>query len=398
MLLTSEFPFGKGETFLENEISFLADEFDMIKIVATDLVHKSERRKVPDNVEVQTLSQLNRLDKLKAVGGAFSSILLNERKYWKQEHGASFKFAQLKTALVSLFNAKRIANHLRNEEIKNTVFYSYWCNDAAVAIALLKSRNPKAKSVSRVHGWDLYFEASSIGYLPFRRLISDNLTYLMPISNIGKRYIESRWKVSDENILLQRLGVKGPNNNPLQRENILVSCSNIIPLKRVELIAESVEESEAGFEWHHFGTGPLFERINSYLNNSNLRRIATLHGHVSNQLLHEWYVKRKPKLFINLSSTEGIPVSIMEAMSHGVPVIATEVGGTSEIVDNSNGKLLPENPKPEQVAKQINYFFNLTKDQYLRYSEAAYNTWRGHYNAEINYKAFSHQLIELIIE
>ena len=44
---------------------------------------------------------------------------------------------------------------------------------------------------------------------------------------------------------------------------------------------------------------------------------------------------------MNVSESEGIPVSIMEASSFGIPVIATNVGGVGEIVENGyNGLLL----------------------------------------------------------
>ncbi|MFR4320263.1 MAG: glycosyltransferase [Blautia massiliensis (ex Durand et al. 2017)] len=44
---------------------------------------------------------------------------------------------------------------------------------------------------------------------------------------------------------------------------------------------------------------------------------------------------------MNVSSSEGIPVSIMEATSFGIPGIATDAGGTKEIIrDKENGVLL----------------------------------------------------------
>jgi len=41
-----------------------------------------------------------------------------------------------------------------------------------------------------------------------------------------------------------------------------------------------------------------------------------------------YYASNPVDVFINTSSSEGLPVSIMEAMSFGIPVIATNVGGT----------------------------------------------------------------------
>ena len=52
-------------------------------------------------------------------------------------------------------------------------------------------------------------------------------------------------------------------------------------------------------------------------------------GRMKNKDIYSLYEKEKPDLFINLSSSEGIPVSIMEAMSFGIPVISTDVGGTT---------------------------------------------------------------------
>jgi glycosyltransferase involved in cell wall biosynthesis len=58
--------------------------------------------------------------------------------------------------------------------------------------------------------------------------------------------------------------------------------------------------------------------------------------------------------FINTSRTEGgAPVSIVEAISHGIPVIATAAGGNVDIVSGRNGILLAEHPAVEQIAGAI---------------------------------------------
>lgn len=45
--------------------------------------------------------------------------------------------------------------------------------------------------------------------------------------------------------------------------------------------------------------------------------------------------------FVLASSNEGLPVALMEAVALGLPVVATEVGGVPEIVDATNGVLVP---------------------------------------------------------
>jgi len=52
-------------------------------------------------------------------------------------------------------------------------------------------------------------------------------------------------------------------------------------------------------------------------------------------------------VFINISSTEGVSQTILEAMASGLPVIATAVGGTMDVVDRE--WLVPANPESEMI-------------------------------------------------
>jgi colanic acid/amylovoran biosynthesis glycosyltransferase len=63
-------------------------------------------------------------------------------------------------------------------------------------------------------------------------------------------------------------------------------------------------------------------------------------GNVENSKILDFYSENYVDLFINFSEFEGVPVSIMEAQSAGIPVLATKVGGTSEIVSSDNGFLV----------------------------------------------------------
>ena len=64
----------------------------------------------------------------------------------------------------------------------------------------------------------------------------------------------------------------------------------------------------------------------------NLNVILT--GYISNSDVKQLYMMNDFDLFVNMSLSEGIPVSIMEAISFGIPIIATNVGGNAEIVND----------------------------------------------------------------
>ena len=100
-------------------------------------------------------------------------------------------------------------------------------------------------------------------------------------------------------------------------------------------------------------------------------------------------------LLLNVSASEGVPVSIMEAMSFGIPVIATAVGGTPEIVNNNNGYLLNENPSPDEIASKLLEYHYLPEEEKNNKRKAAYEMWKNNYNAEKNYLEFVKSILSL---
>lgn len=56
-------------------------------------------------------------------------------------------------------------------------------------------------------------------------------------------------------------------------------------------------------------------------------------------------------LYVNTSRHEGIPMSVLEAMACGLPVVAPRVGGLSEIVEHGRQGFLIEGSSPEKFAE-----------------------------------------------
>lgn len=69
---------------------------------------------------------------------------------------------------------------------------------------------------------------------------------------------------------------------------------------------------------------------------------------------------KKSQVFILPSYNEGLPMAILEAMSYGIPVIATNVGSISEVVmDNKTGFLA----EPGDIEKIANYIIDITNSK-----------------------------------
>ena len=103
-------------------------------------------------------------------------------------------------------------------------------------------------------------------------------------------------------------------------------------------------------------------------------------GNTANRDIQRFYSENYISAFISLSSTEGVPVSFTEALSYGIPIFATDVGGNGELVNDSNGYLtMFNNDNTEGYLKDLKALLNSELDK-----ENIANGWRKKFNIETN--------------
>jgi len=277
----------------------------------------------------------------------------------------------------------------------HVVFYSYWLNSGAHAIGMLDYSD--SIKIARAHGSDLYEEKTDHGYLPMLRFVSENLNSIFFISEHGRNYFAEKTGSGKAELNLSRLGTTKPHFELFQPDSesdfIIVSCSNLIPLKRVHLIIESLSliKADKRIRWIHFGTGPLREELGNlasrYLG-SHKQIIFEFRGYVPNKDILDFYNYNHVSLFINTSYTEGLPVSIMEVQSFGIPVIATDTGGVGEIVHAGTGFLLPVDFKPDDLAQKISIVMNMLPLEMESLRSNIILNWHRNFNAASNLPEF----------
>jgi glycosyltransferase involved in cell wall biosynthesis len=99
------------------------------------------------------------------------------------------------------------------------------------------------------------------------------------------------------------------------------------------------------------GKGPDFEEVKNRIAQLGIQRNFRLTGFVSDEELPRYY--NVADLFaLPSKSGEGLPLVALEAMACGLPVIATNVGGTSEVMSEDYGKLVPPN-SPESLGEAL---------------------------------------------
>ena len=399
ILFTNSYPTGSGETFLENEITFLSKGFKTITIYPL-YIDKSGEREIPSNVTIgDPLLPFNPSKRVSLlINGLFncSPLLFAikdyfNRKAWQSAKKSWIFFSYLLTIRAILKNRK-VKREILSAEKENTTLYFYWGDKSALLIPFLKRKNPNLpRCLVRFHGSDIYEEAKS--FLPFRELLLPTIDIACPISQNGADYLRERYpEYLPKEIKVSRLGsTPHPYIPKIGRESFhIVSCSNVIELKRIELIAKSIEavSSHKKIKWTHIGDGPLLDNIKKLTANFSKDIEISFLGRIESREVLKFYKESNIDLFIQLSRSEGIPVSIMEAISFGIPVIATNVGGVNEIVSNSIGRLLPANPTVSEVKKELEYFISISNSGIFRFKENARNEWSKRWNMEKNYSDF----------
>ncbi len=95
------------------------------------------------------------------------------------------------------------------------------------------------------------------------------------------------------------------------------------------------------------GGGPRKKEIEKKILQLGLQDKVTLHGDLHRERVFKMLAESD--IFVLTTNYEGFPRSILEAMSMGLPVIATDVGGVKEAVSPECGILIPRADKAELV-------------------------------------------------
>jgi glycosyltransferase involved in cell wall biosynthesis len=394
IIFTNTYPYGTGEAFFATELPFLL----MFKrpITLVPLYGSGRARTIPrfPHTSVTVAPPLLPFDPKDRVRLLFRGLFsfaplffaVSEffgRQVWRSrtriwQFGVSFLLIR-----AILGRNRRFFNQAPIGTGEATLYF-YWGDKTALILPFLRKRG---KSVVRFHGSDLYEEVK--GFLPFRDRLFPAIDLACPISQHGADYLQQRYGALAPPVAVSRLGSVDCGLGLVPEEGgvfHLVSCANIIPLKRLHLIAKAVallrgriQDTGRVVKWTHIGDGPLQSQIEGY---------ADFCGPMPHDKVMAFYKETPVDLFVSASSSEGIPVSMMEAMSFGIPVLGTRVGGVAELVSNGWGRLLPPHPTAEEIVQELLWFIRLPLDQRLAMRQKARDVWETGWSAEVNFTRF----------
>ena len=396
VIFTAHYPYTNGESFLEDEMKYAAHLFEEIVIVTLEKSPTSSCYFTPKQARViECRKAMNRFDGLlKAFLRMLLPSAISELCWGCREHGIQKLPFLIKRMLITERNIaciEKTKSEWYSEE--KTLYYAYWLDSEATYLSRIREKL-NGKCIARTHGQDCFFDRD---YHPYRRLQLKKLDAIYPISSAGKSDILKYYgKVAEDlasKISTLYLGVHFPNNkvNPWKKseEATIVSCAEVKQLKRIDLLIDALATLDMPIHWIHFGEGELSDSIMQYASQrladkENIRYEFT--GRVLKSTILEFYETHSVDVLVNTSDQEGIPVSIMEAMAYGIPVIARNIGGNSELVDNSCGVLLKSAVAAEDVASAIQSVVGLDEVQRQNLSLCARSRIQESFSDKTNFE------------
>ncbi|UCD44667.1 MAG: N-acetyl-alpha-D-glucosaminyl L-malate synthase BshA [Candidatus Bathyarchaeota archaeon] len=242
--------------------------------------------------------------------------------------------------------------------------------------------------VVTLHGSDVTILGSDRSYLPVNTHSVEEADAVTAVSKFMAEEAYERLGITKEIAVIPNF-VDSETFSPApcevlerdaEKDIVVAHISNFRPVKRVQDLIYAINivaKKEPGVRLMLVGDGPERHKLEALIDHLDLRGNVQLTGYrsdVANLL-------RCSDAVVLCSETESAPLTLLEGMSCGLPVVATEVGGIPEIVEDGVNGFLVQPKHPEAIAQRI---LELSEDGALRrrLGEAARRTVLERYTSE----------------
>ena len=256
------------------------------------------------------------------------------------------------------FFAPRLLSALRMIKDADIIHVHGYPNFPALAATLAKSKNKKPLIVTPHYGgYDVHTLGTSIWRTFAKRLynfsigkyIFSKTDAIVIVGKFERKILKQKFGVDEARIKYIPNGVnatrfKGLTRNDQDLKTVLY-VGRMEKYKGVHLLIEAFAKVKTSFPNSQLlivGSGPYKEKLMYLTNILRLQDSVRFLENVPQDYLTKLYLSSN--VFVALSQFEGQPIALVEAMSYGLPVIATKVGAISELIHHARTGFLLEFP------------------------------------------------------
>lgn len=166
------------------------------------------------------------------------------------------------------------------------------------------------------------------------------------VNGVGIDYSRISSNVSDRRGKRAELGIP-------DTAKVIISVGEINDNKNHITVCKAMKQLDSDVHYIICGKGERQEEVAEYIHNNGLSdRVHMLHFRTD-----VTEIMKAADVFVMPSKREGLPVAMMEAMACGLPVIAMNIRGCRDLVDDGKGGILLEKNVPEEYADAIRRMF-----------------------------------------
>lgn len=395
ILITQSFPFGIAESsFLKEEIKVLSRVYN-VHIVSRN-PNDIQYVEVPDNVTLYRYNPSTKYNVLYLLIQTLCTFSLYAEilDIFRKKKNLIFSIKKCMRVQMRILHFKRFLKGIRQKIEGNVIWYSYWNDYSCFSATIVKRKGDFV--ISRLHGGDLYELDINNNYQPFKCLYNKNVDWFSFISYKGLSYFNDTYYDVSSKASVNYLGVpeRVTSYNFTDRKDVkIISFSYVRDIKRIDKIVDALSIiNEIKVKWVHIGGRYIFDQIKKYAHhklNNKVNIDYEFLGEMKNEDALSYISKNEFDFLVNVSSTEGMPMTMMEAFSMSLPVIGTKVGGVPEVITHGiNGFLLDVDFSNEDLSKMLLNYVSLPFDSKCTLRANAKETWKLKFYDVSNYNSY----------
>lgn len=392
------------DLFVVNELQVFANTNEKMVLIPSYIADEKKITTLPSNVTVDDSLCRTKQRFAQSVMPHLATIFRKEFLSLLCSCEGLKSFRRLRRLFSSVTHGLMVKDYMeRNIRFKQgDTVYTYWlAEDALGALFYIKDKGKPFRFVSRAHRYDVYEEKVG-SYMPLRKEIFKAVDRVYVVSGAGTQFLHERYEAFSQKIFTAHLGVFKYDVLPSSRlkeagEVRFLSCSYVVPVKRVELMYSSIvaycdKNPNKKITWTHIGEGAGLAELTEIVSDAPANLSVIFTGEIPPEGVIDIYRTQYFDVFVNISLSEGVPVSIMEALSFGVPVVATDAGGNGEIVNDETGVLIPIYFDVEEFCVAVDKCIEGRE----RYAETIPVFYEREFNAAVNYERFYSDFLKYV--
>ncbi|PIZ92935.1 MAG: hypothetical protein COX82_03655 [Candidatus Magasanikbacteria bacterium CG_4_10_14_0_2_um_filter_41_10] len=251
--------------------------------------------------------------------------------------------------LKSFFTIKKIIH-----EVKPDIVH---CHSSVAGFLGRLAVRKKIPTVYTAHGWGFNIGVGALQKwvaIVSEKIVANYTDKIICVSEFVKELgVQYRITSPDAFVVIYN-GVELQPRIKNEHHDVRITCvGRLAPPKRPLVLLEAISlftpEMQRDLYTRVVGKGPQMDQLVTYITSKKIQHIELM-GSLSRERIFD--ILHNSDIFVFLSDWEGFPISILEAMSCGLPIVSSNVGGIREMVDDKNGILLAQTT-PELVAASL---------------------------------------------